>query len=123
MSFFNGFRLREAAKLPHFLRSHTEFWVLTRCVAHGADALQKACEYAKAVNWHKFLLCFERMISYFTCPLALADFCGDRRGSWWDRLCLNQDVHLKDRVAALADINKGCADALVRDKDRLLLQV
>lgn len=47
----------------------------------------------------------------------------DARGSWWDRLALNLDSHLKQKDEALKVINAALEDISLGDKDRLLLQV
>lgn len=50
-------------------------------------------------------------------------FSSNSRGTWWDRLALDLDVHLKEKDKAMSTVTAGLDDPLIGDKDRLLLQV
>lgn len=98
--------------LPSYLRRFTDLWVYTRCISHGVEALQRQRNYEEAVLWLRYLL-FSRHVRLFL---------SDARGSWWDRLALNLDSHLKQKAEAMDAIQMGLDDCALGDKDRLLLQ-
>ncbi|KHN72538.1 Fanconi-associated nuclease 1 -like protein [Toxocara canis] len=98
--------------LPQHLRRFTDLWVYTRCISHGIEALQRLRKYDEAVEWLRNLLSNE----------DAKFFVMDARGSWWDRLALNLDSHLKQKDEALQAIIAGLKDICLGDKDRLLLQ-
>uniref|UniRef100_A0A915C9F9 Fanconi-associated nuclease n=2 Tax=Parascaris univalens TaxID=6257 RepID=A0A915C9F9_PARUN len=105
------YRLACEAIPPH-LRRFTDLWVYTRCISHGIEALQRQRKYKEAVDWLQHLLNNKDAKMFLM----------DARGSWWDRLALNLDSHLKQRDEALKAINAALEDPSLGDKDRLLLQ-
>lgn len=58
-------------------------------------------------------------MSFLEFKLILAN----ARGTWWDRLALNLDAHLKDKDRAMKAVIAGLEDPALGDKDRLSLQV
>ncbi|KAK6049465.1 hypothetical protein COOONC_13032 [Cooperia oncophora] len=109
-------RREKVANLPVFLRRFSAFWVLTRCVSHGAGVLERQKKYAVAISWQRFLLKNSGTMKKLKC------FCTGQRGALWDRLSLNLDAHLKEREEALQEIREGMEDDAVADKDKLMLQ-
>ncbi|CAI2352181.1 unnamed protein product [Caenorhabditis sp. 36 PRJEB53466] len=93
-------------------RKFTAIWVLTRCFAHGATILEKQKKWGMAVEWHKDLLLSEDFKHY----------CLDSRGTWWDRLLLNLDSHLKERNECAKMIKLAMEDPSVLEKELLLIQ-
>uniref|UniRef100_A0A0M3IT90 Fanconi-associated nuclease n=1 Tax=Ascaris lumbricoides TaxID=6252 RepID=A0A0M3IT90_ASCLU len=98
--------------IPPHLRRFTDLWVYTRCISHGIEALQRQRKYEEAVEWLQHLLNNKDAKMFLM----------DARGSWWDRLALNLDSHLKQKDEALKVINAALEDISLGDKDRLLLQ-
>uniref|UniRef100_A0A914RKH0 Fanconi-associated nuclease n=1 Tax=Parascaris equorum TaxID=6256 RepID=A0A914RKH0_PAREQ len=86
--------------------------LFSRCISHGIEALQRQRKYKEAVDWLQHLLNNKDAKMFLM----------DARGSWWDRLALNLDSHLKQRDEALKAINAALEDPSLGDKDRLLLQ-
>uniref|UniRef100_A0A158R4T1 Fanconi-associated nuclease n=1 Tax=Syphacia muris TaxID=451379 RepID=A0A158R4T1_9BILA len=99
--------------LPPYLRRFTDCWVYARCISHGVEAYQRLRKYEDAVKLLRCLL-FEREYKMFLI---------NTRGMWWDRLALNLDSHLKNKMESFEAIKLGTNDSALGEKDILQLQM
>ncbi|KAK6042456.1 VRR-NUC domain protein [Cooperia oncophora] len=97
-------RREKVANLPVFLRRFSAFWVLTRCVSHGAGVLERQKKYAVAISWQRFLLKTPAWSIWIVVPLII------------DATFSNGNEE------ALQEIREGMEDDAVADKDKLMLQ-
>ncbi|XP_061409641.1 fanconi-associated nuclease 1 isoform X3 [Lethenteron reissneri] len=94
--------------LPLHLRCMSAGWAYTRMMSRGVEILQRLQLYPEAVEQLHSLL-------------SQQTYCIQRRGSWWDRLALNLQHHLKDTPKAIEAIRQGLTDPYVRTGQRLAL--
>uniref|UniRef100_S4RQH3 Fanconi-associated nuclease n=1 Tax=Petromyzon marinus TaxID=7757 RepID=S4RQH3_PETMA len=94
--------------LPLHLRCMSAGWAYTRMMSRGVEILQRLQLYPEAVEQLHSLL-------------SQQTYCIQRRGSWWDRLALNLQHHLKDTPKAIEAIRRGLTDPYVRTGQRLAL--
>ncbi|XP_078718333.1 fanconi-associated nuclease 1 isoform X1 [Lampetra fluviatilis] len=94
--------------LPLHLRCMSAGWAYTRMMSRGVEILQRLQLYSEAVEQLHSLL-------------SQQTYCIQRRGSWWDRLALNLQHHLKDTPKAIEAIRRGLTDPYVRTGQRLAL--